>query len=96
MPPVDRSALRNTYIYGSKNRTAVLGGLWVTNSVTNADLYSILEIFCSISSSYSLNDDSEHVVGRNGQQLQPGNYYIGLESLVSKPTARLAQTEWER
>ncbi|KAG0639262.1 hypothetical protein HOY80DRAFT_1045733 [Tuber brumale] len=76
MPPVDRSALRNTYIYASKNRTAVLGGLWATNSVTNADLYSMVENFCSMSNPFYLHDDSERVIARNGQQLRPGNYYI--------------------
>ncbi|KAG0138687.1 hypothetical protein HOY82DRAFT_595163 [Tuber indicum] len=76
MAPVDRSVFRNTFIYTSKNRAEVLRGLWATSSVTNANLYSILEIFSSISGSYYLHDDSELVVGRNGQQLQPGNYYV--------------------
>jgi len=76
MAPVNRSAWRNAFIRDSKNRTTILGGLWAANGITNADLYSMFEIFCSISDTYHLHDDNEQVVARDGQQLQPGNYYV--------------------
>ncbi|KAG0634204.1 hypothetical protein HOY80DRAFT_1012578 [Tuber brumale] len=76
MPSLDRSAWRDTYIYTSRNRGTVIGGLWVAEGITNANLYSMLEIFCSFSDTFDLQNESEQLVGRDQQPLQPGNYYI--------------------
>ncbi|PUU79019.1 hypothetical protein B9Z19DRAFT_1047514 [Tuber borchii] len=75
-PPLDRSPWRDTYIYASDNRSSVLGGLWVAEGVTNANLYSMLEIFCLFTDTFDLRDSSERLVERDGQRLKPGNYYI--------------------
>ncbi|KAG0638812.1 hypothetical protein HOY80DRAFT_905765 [Tuber brumale] len=74
--PADRSAWRDTYIYACDNRAPILGGLLASEGITNANLYSMLEIFCFFTDTYSLSDGHEQLVERDGQQLQPGNYYI--------------------
>jgi len=77
MAPTNRSAFRNAFIYDFKNSGgAVLGGLWVAKGITNADLYLMVEIFCSIKDMYCLHDESEKVVQRDAQQLQPGKYFV--------------------
>ncbi|RPA95771.1 hypothetical protein L873DRAFT_1697010 [Choiromyces venosus 120613-1] len=76
MPSADRSAWRNTFIYDSKNRNTVLGGLWATPGITNANLYSMLEIVCLFSKTFELHDEDGQLVETDEAQLQPGNYYI--------------------
>ena len=76
MPSLIPEPWRNTYIYASDNRSAVLGGIWAAEGLTNANLYFMLEVFCSFADTFSLCDDSERLIERDGQQLQPGNYYI--------------------
>ncbi|KAG0127173.1 hypothetical protein HOY82DRAFT_82038 [Tuber indicum] len=76
MPSADRSAWRNAFIYASNNRGTILGGLWVAEGITNANLYSMLEIFCFFSDTFNLQNESEQLVERDMQPLQPGNYYI--------------------
>ncbi|KAG0638144.1 hypothetical protein HOY80DRAFT_1137745 [Tuber brumale] len=39
-PPTDRSAWRDTYIYASGSRDTILGGLWASEGITNANLNS--------------------------------------------------------
>ncbi|KAG0137473.1 hypothetical protein HOY82DRAFT_547598 [Tuber indicum] len=75
-PPVYRSAWRDTYIYASDDRATILGGLWASKGITNANLYSMLEIFCFFTDTYALRDGREQLVERDGHQLQPGNYYV--------------------
>jgi len=75
-PPTDRSAWRDTYIYASDSRDTMLGGLWASEGITNANLYSMLEIFCFFTDTFHLYDDRKQLVGRDGQQLQPGNYFV--------------------
>ena len=76
MPPPDRSSWRNAYIYASDNRSTVLGGLWVAEGVTNANLYSMVQVFCLFTDTFDLHDSCEQLVERDGQQLKPGDYYI--------------------
>ncbi|KAG0138525.1 hypothetical protein HOY82DRAFT_631065 [Tuber indicum] len=76
MAPTDRSAWRNTYIYSSNDRTTVIGGLWTATAMTNANHYSMLEIFYIFTNTFVLHDESEQFVERDGQQLQLGKYYI--------------------
>jgi len=76
MAPTDRSGVRNVFIYDSKNRDVVLGGLWATTGITNANLYFVVETFCSIDGAYCLQDESEGVVQRDAQQLKPGKYFL--------------------
>jgi len=76
MPPADRLAFRDTYIYASDRLDTMLGGLWASEGITNANLYSMLEIFCFFTDTFHLHDDRKQLVGRDGQQLQPGNYFV--------------------
>ena len=90
MPPSDRSTWRDTAIYASDNRDKVLGGLCATEGITNENLYSMIEIFCFFTDTFTLHNNSGQLVERDGQKLQPGNYYIATNgnsfphSLVSK------------
>ena len=84
MPPIDRSGGRNVYIYDAENPTVVLGGLILSNGVTNANLYSMLDIFIVYEESFSpedeepflLQDEEGTRIEKNNDQLQPGKYYI--------------------
>ncbi|KAG0133620.1 hypothetical protein HOY82DRAFT_482623 [Tuber indicum] len=76
MPPRTLSVWRNTHIYSSNDRSTVLGGLRAGYSTTNASLYFMLEIFCTFSDTYVLQDDREQPVERDRAQLEPGNYYF--------------------
>lgn len=76
MPPFDRLAWRDTNIYAASNCDKLLGGLWAAEGITNANLYSMLEIFCSFTDTYTLHNTSGQLLERDGQKLPPGNYYI--------------------
>ncbi|KAG0633966.1 hypothetical protein HOY80DRAFT_895699 [Tuber brumale] len=76
MPRVNRSAWRDTYVYTSNNPTKVLGGLRTAPGVTNNNFYSMIEICCIFTAPFDLHDEHGQLGGRDGQQLQPGNYYI--------------------
>jgi len=76
MPADDRSPWRNAYIYASDNPSTVLGGLWVAEGVTNANLYSMLQVFCFFTDTFDLRDSSGQLVEKDGQPIKPGNYYI--------------------
>lgn len=56
--PASRSRGRNVYIYDANDPTAVLGSLRLTNGVTNADLYSMVEILIIPTDDFSLQDES--------------------------------------
>ncbi|KAG0636826.1 hypothetical protein HOY80DRAFT_925204 [Tuber brumale] len=81
MPPLDRSPWRNVHIHSSDNPSTMLGGLWVAEGVTNANLYSILQVFCLFSDTSDLRDSSEQLVERDEQPLKPGNCYIAQLTL---------------
>ncbi|KAG0126285.1 hypothetical protein HOY82DRAFT_587332 [Tuber indicum] len=74
--PVNRSAWHNTLIYAASDRDTVLGGLWVAPGITNANLYSMVDIFCIFTASFDLHDGSQQLVEKDEQPLRPGNYYI--------------------
>lgn len=76
MPSNDRSAARNVHIFDFKDPLTVLGGLHLTNGVTNANFYSMVEIICIFEGTFLLRDEGDNMVQRDGSPLQPGNYYI--------------------
>ena len=53
----------------------MLGGLILTNRVTNANFYSMIEIFLLFDRDYFLRHDGTEVA-RDEQALRPGDYYI--------------------
>lgn len=82
MPPVNRSGGRNVHIYDDKKPTVVLGGLILSNGVTNANLYSMLDIFI-VYEDVPLNEEEPFLrdnkgtkIEKNDDPLQPGEYYI--------------------
>jgi hypothetical protein len=84
MPPIDRSGGRNVRIYDAENPTVVLGGLILSNGVTNANLYSMLDMFITYKEPFFLKDEEPFLlqdeqgtrIEKNNRPLQPGNYYI--------------------
>jgi hypothetical protein len=76
MAPADRSKGRNVHIYDAKDRTTVLGGLILTNGVTNVNFYSMVEILVLLTSGFELQDEDNTKIERNNNPLQPGRYYI--------------------
>lgn len=71
-----RSTIRNAHIYASDSLDTLLGGLWIAEGITNANLYSMLEIFCLFSETFDLQLHGGSLVARDDSQLQPGNYIV--------------------
>lgn len=76
MSPNDRSGGRNVHIYDTNDPDTVLGGLQVTNGVTNANFHSMVEIIFFFSSDYFLRDEGGNPILRDDRPLQPNKYYI--------------------
>jgi hypothetical protein len=78
--PLDRSAERNVHIYNPDDLAKPLGGLVVTNGITNANFYAMIEVFVFFSSPFVLRHedvtDGLRDIPRDEQALQPGNYYV--------------------
>src|SRR4051794_20431861 len=80
----DRSGGRNVHIYDAENPTVVLGGLILSNGVTNANLYSMLDMFITYEEPFFEEDEEPFIlldenntrIEKNNHPLQPGNYYI--------------------
>lgn len=71
-----RSEGRNVHIFDSSDPNATIGGLILTNGVTNANLYAMVEIFVIFESEFTLQSEDGIIVAKDDNQLQPGNYYI--------------------
>ncbi|MCJ1254710.1 hypothetical protein MMC24_002526 [Lignoscripta atroalba] len=84
---LDRSGGRNVHIYATDDPTqTVLGGLVLTNGVTNNNFYSMIEIFLVFRSTFSLQDIDGVTIDRNDHPLQPGKYYVtGSFSINNEP-----------
>jgi hypothetical protein len=84
MPPADRSRGRNVHIYDFENPTVLLGGLVLSNGVTNANLYSMLKMFIQYKEPappeddepFLLLDENGNRIENNGGPFQPGKYYV--------------------
>jgi hypothetical protein len=48
----------------------------LTNGVTNANFYSMVEIIFLFTSKFELRDEGDARIERDDGPLQPGNYYI--------------------
>ena len=72
----NRAYGRDTFIYDSNHRDTLLGGLWIAEGTTNANLYYMVEIICVFTGTFDLHDDNEQLVKRDEKPLQPGNYFI--------------------
>ncbi|KAF4627998.1 hypothetical protein G7Y89_g10152 [Cudoniella acicularis] len=76
MAPGDRSGGRDIHIYDIKDPSTVLGGLILTNGVTNANFYSMVKIIFLFTSNFELQDKGNTKIEKDDDPLQPGNYYI--------------------
>ncbi|MCJ1422113.1 hypothetical protein MMC32_008484 [Xylographa parallela] len=81
---LNRSEGRDVHVYDAKDPTqTVLGGLHLTNGITNALFYSMIEIILVFQSTFSLQDENEVMVERDHHPLQPGKYYVNGSFLVT-------------
>jgi hypothetical protein len=76
MAPTNRSAGRNVHICDINDPTTVLGGLILTNGVTNANFYSMVEILFIFTGTFFLRDEDDTKIERDDDPLQPGKYCI--------------------
>jgi len=83
MPAGVRALGRDVFIYDVKDPDKVLGGLVLTNGVTNANFYSMIEIMIIFSSGFSLLDGGGTKINRDDRPLQPGNYFIDADEAFS-------------
>ncbi|KAI5843786.1 HNH endonuclease-domain-containing protein [Morchella snyderi] len=83
MPAANRSLGRDVHIYNANDPTEALGGLTLTNGVTNANFYSMVEIICIFDHDYFIRDDGGTTVQRDNHPLQPGNYYILTDGSIT-------------
>ena len=58
------------------DRATVLGGLVLNNGVTNANLYSMVEITYTFETDFYLQGEDEVAIQKDQEALQPGNYHI--------------------
>ncbi|KAF8464668.1 hypothetical protein BDZ91DRAFT_729597 [Kalaharituber pfeilii] len=83
MPTATRSAGRDVHIYNVDDPATVLGGLILTNGVTNANFYSVVEIIVLFDQDYFLRDEGGTTVQRDDHPLRSGNYYIHTNGSVT-------------
>jgi hypothetical protein len=76
MPPRNRSLKRDVHIFDTSNRSTSIGGLVLTAGVTNANLYTMIEIFVIFNGEYILRNESDITIEKDDSPLLPGNYYI--------------------
>jgi hypothetical protein len=80
----NRSAGRDVHIYDVKDPDTVIGGLVLTNGITNANFYSMVEIICIFDSIYFLRDEYGTTIQRDDSSLHPGKYYILTSGMFSR------------
>jgi hypothetical protein len=76
MAPKDRLRGRNIHIYDANNLSIAIGGLILTDGVTNANFYSMVEVLVLFTSNFELCNESNTRILRNNDPLQPGDYFI--------------------
>jgi hypothetical protein len=76
MTNTSRSKYRNVHIFNASDRNATIGGLILTDGVTNANFYAMVEIIVIATSDFTLRNESDIIIKKDSSPLQPGNYYI--------------------
>lgn len=102
MSAPNRPAGRDVHIYDASDpTTTVLGGLTLTNGVTNASFYPMVEIMIVViififDRDYFLRDEGGTTIQRDNHPLQPGNYYIATSGrfLIRLPV--VVERFWNR
>ena len=91
--PKDRSLGRNVHIYSAGDTSTVIGGLVVTDGMTNSNFYSMLEITYILNRGYRLRYEGGTIVNRDDNPLQPGKYFISTaDSLMTNNEPWLVRT----
>jgi HNH endonuclease len=72
----NRSQYRNVHIFNESNPSTTIGGLILTNGITNANLYTMIEIIIIVTSEFTIRNESGITVEKDDSPLGPGNYYI--------------------
>lgn len=80
---MNRSAGRDVHIYNANDPTEPLGGLILTNGVTNANFYAMIEVFLFFNGDYVLRHEGVTDVPRDEQALQPGSYFIVTDGSIT-------------
>ncbi|PUU72847.1 hypothetical protein B9Z19DRAFT_1007705 [Tuber borchii] len=78
-----RSEDRDAHIYASETLETLLGGLWIAKGITSANLYSMMDIFCSFSKTFELQLHGGSLIKRDDSQLQPGCYFVVTDGYVT-------------
>jgi hypothetical protein len=76
MTDTGRSKYRNVHIFNANDRNTTIGGLILTDGVTNANFYAMIEIIVIVTSDFTLRNESDVIIKTDSSPLQPGNYYI--------------------
>jgi hypothetical protein len=84
IPANTRTAGRDVFFYDLRNSSVCLGGLILTNGVTNANFHSMIEIALSISEPYSLRNEDGDTVYRDARPLLRGKYYVVTDGKSSR------------
>lgn len=72
----NRSAGRNVHLYNANNPSEVLGGLVLTNGITNTNLYAMVDILFIFTSTFVLENEHNSLISKDTNPLRPGKYYI--------------------
>ena len=72
---ISESIDRDVHIYDANDTNEVLGGLILTHGVTNANFYSMVEVFV-VNCKFVLRYEDGMVVMRDEQALRRGKYYL--------------------
>ncbi len=80
---INRSALRDVFIWDLEDNEdrIPLGGLVLSNGITNQDFHEMLRIILITSSDCILQDDYGGLLPEDDQALRPGNYYISANKI---------------
>ncbi|KAG0138779.1 hypothetical protein HOY82DRAFT_595284 [Tuber indicum] len=92
----NRALAHSIHIYNANDPGIVLGGLVLTNGITNADFYVMVEIIFLFNQDYTLHHESGITVGRNGHPLQPGKYFIVTGGSIILSALSAAVGFWAR
>ncbi|KAI9877963.1 MAG: hypothetical protein M1830_002331 [Pleopsidium flavum] len=77
MPATNRVEGRNVHIYDAKDPSKSLGGLILTDGITNANFYAMIDILFIFESTFILRlNNGNKTVPKNRDALQQGNYHI--------------------
>ena len=89
----NRTRGRNVHIYSAKDTRTVIGGLIVTNGMTNDNFYSMVEITFILDKDYKLRYEGGTTVPRDDKPLQQGKYFINIAgSLMTNNEPWLVRT----